>query len=58
MCKEGALTSPDVERIFGLHVRPGATTGTVLSNAGVMLAAAGAFEITVTGKADTAPSLI
>ena len=57
MCKEGALTSPDVERIFGLHVRPGATTGTVLSNAGVMLAAAGA-EITVTGKADTAPSLI
>jgi len=50
MCDEGALSAPDVEQIFGLHVWPGATTGTVLTNAGVMLAAAGAFEITVKGK--------
>jgi IAA-amino acid hydrolase len=50
MCDEGALRSPDVEQIFGLHVWPGATTGVVMSNAGVILAAVGAFEITVRGK--------
>src|SRR5262245_28124448 len=50
MCDEGALHSPDVEQIFGLHVWPGATTGTVMGNAGVLLAAVGAFDITVTGK--------
>jgi IAA-amino acid hydrolase len=50
MCNEGALDSPAVDQIFGLHVWPGATTGTVLSNAGVILAAAGAFEIVVRGK--------
>src|SRR5215471_1950173 len=49
MCDEGALGSPDVEQIFGLHVWPGATTGVVLSNTGVILAATGAFEITVRG---------
>ncbi|PYQ71948.1 MAG: hypothetical protein DMG01_24950, partial [Acidobacteria bacterium] len=27
MCNEGALHSPDVEQIFGLHVWPGVTTG-------------------------------
>ena len=50
MCDEGVLRSPDVEQIFGLHVWPGATTGVVMSNAGVILAAAGAFDITVRGK--------
>lgn len=50
MCDEGALHSPDVAQIFGLHVWPGATTGVVMSNAGVFLAATGAFEITVKGK--------
>jgi IAA-amino acid hydrolase len=50
MCGEGALESPDVEQIFGLHVWPGATTGVVMSNAGVLLAATGAFDITVDGK--------
>jgi len=50
MCDQGALQSPDVEQIFGLHVWPGATTGVVMSNAGVILAATGAFEITVRGK--------
>ena len=50
MCDEGALRSPEVEQIFGLHVWPGATTGVVMSNAGVILAATGAFEITVKGK--------
>ena len=50
MCKEGAPDGPKVEQIFGLHVWPSMTTGTVAGNAGTILAAAGAFEITVTGK--------
>lgn len=50
LCQEGALEGPKVERIFGLHVWPTMTTGTVAGNAGVILAAAGAFEITVQGK--------
>jgi IAA-amino acid hydrolase len=50
MCDEGVLRSPDVEQIFGLHVWPGLTTGTVASNVGVLLAASGFFEITVNGK--------
>jgi amidohydrolase len=50
MCHEGALEGPDVERIFGLHVWPAMTTGTVAGNAGTILAAVGAFEITVKGR--------
>ncbi|MCC7265308.1 MAG: amidohydrolase [Candidatus Latescibacteria bacterium] len=50
MCQEGALEGPKVERIFGLHVWPAMTTGTVAGNAGAILAATGAFEITVKGK--------
>jgi IAA-amino acid hydrolase len=50
MCDEGALSAPEVEWIFGLHVWPSATTGTVLTNPGIMLAAAAAFDITVKGK--------
>ena len=50
MCDEGVLRSPDVDQIFGLHVWPGATTGTVLGNAGVILAAMTSIEIVVTGK--------
>jgi IAA-amino acid hydrolase len=50
MCHEGALEGPKVERIFGLHVWPAMTTGTVAGSAGTILAAVGAFEITVKGK--------
>jgi amidohydrolase len=50
MCDEGVLQSPDVDQIFGLHVWPGATTGTVLGNAGVVLAAMTSFDIVVAGK--------
>jgi amidohydrolase len=50
MCDEGVLQSPDVDQIFGLHVWPGATTGTVLGNAGVVLAAMTSFDIVVTGR--------
>ena len=50
MCNEGVLHSPNVEQIFGLHVWPGAKTGTVATNVGAILAATGAFEITVKGR--------
>jgi IAA-amino acid hydrolase len=50
MCKEGALDGPKVKRIFGMHVWPAMTTGTVAGNSGVILAASGGFEIAVTGK--------
>ncbi len=50
MCEEGALASPDVERIFGLHVWPFLPAGQVGSRTGAMLAAAGTLEVTVTGR--------
>ena len=50
MVKEGALAHPTVDRIFGLHVWPYIPTGTVGARAGVFLAAAGFFEVTITGK--------
>jgi len=50
MCQAGVLENPKVERIFGLHVWPAMTTGQVSGAAGVVLAAAGAFEITIQGK--------
>ena len=49
MCREGALQSPEVEQIFGLHVWPALTTGTVAGNAGVIMGAMSAFEIDVRG---------
>jgi amidohydrolase len=50
MCQEGVLEGPTVERIFGLHVFPGMTTGTLAGNPGIILAATGAFEVTLKGK--------
>jgi amidohydrolase len=50
MCQEGVLEGPNVERIFGLHVFPAMTTGTVAGNPGIILAATGAFEVTLKGK--------
>jgi IAA-amino acid hydrolase len=49
MCNEGALDSPKVERIFGLHVWPGLPTGLVCGNAGPVLAATGDFILVVRG---------
>jgi IAA-amino acid hydrolase len=49
MCDEGVLQSPAVEQIFGLHVWPGLTTGTVAGNAGVIMGAMSSFEIEVRG---------
>jgi len=50
MCQEGALEGPKVERIFGLHVFPWMTTGTVAGNPGTILAATAGFAVTVKGK--------
>ncbi len=44
MCREGALDEPKVERIFGMHVYPALTTGTLAGNPGIILAATGAFR--------------
>ncbi|MDC0949135.1 amidohydrolase [Gammaproteobacteria bacterium] len=49
MCDEGALNNPDVQRMFGLHVWPYIDSGTIGSKAGVFLAAAGEFDMTVRG---------
>lgn len=49
MCEEGALESPRVERVFGLHVWPQLKTGTIGSRPGVFLASAGSLNIVVRG---------
>lgn len=50
MCLEGALESPKVQRVFGLHVWPFLQTGTIGSREGVFLASAGSVAITITGR--------
>ena len=50
MCEEGALEHPHVEKIFGIHVWPMLPTGSVAGRAGTLLAAAGMFDIVVTGR--------
>ena len=50
MREEGALDSPEVERIFGLHVWPLLPTGTVGSREGTFLAATTFLEIKVEGE--------
>ncbi len=50
MREEGALDSPEVERIFGLHVWPLLPTGTVGSREGTFLAATSFLEMTVEGE--------
>jgi amidohydrolase len=50
MCDEGVLDSPRVQKAFALHVWPMLPVGTIGSCAGTMLAAAGAFQITVEGR--------
>lgn len=50
MCEEGALDNPRVGKIFGIHVWPLLPTGNVAGRAGTLLAAAGMFDIVVTGR--------
>jgi amidohydrolase len=50
LCEAGILDEPRVDRVFGLHVWPWLHVGTVGGRSGPLLAAAGTFELTVTGK--------
>ena len=49
MRDEGALESPDVERIFGLHVWPQMPTGQIGSREGTFLAATSFLDLTIKG---------
>ena len=49
MREEGALKSPDVERIFGLHVWPQMPSGQIGSREGTFLAATSSLNLTVKG---------
>jgi amidohydrolase len=50
MIKQGALSSPKVGAIIGLHVDPEIPAGKVAVNQGYISAAADDFEITIRGK--------
>ncbi|MCB1122653.1 MAG: amidohydrolase, partial [Verrucomicrobiae bacterium] len=49
MIEEGALQNPQVDAIFGLHVRPGELGG-IYVKSGPLMASADFLRITVTGK--------
>ena len=50
MVKEGVLTNPNVDVIFGLHISSDSEVGTVHYRAGGIMAAVDPFRIVVTGK--------
>lgn len=50
MIKEGVLTRPDVEAIFGMHVQPGLPTGKLSYRFGGLMASVDRFKLTVIGK--------
>ena len=50
MREHGVLKSPDVQRIFGLHVWPLVESGTITSRTGTFLAGTCSFQIIVNGK--------
>ena len=50
MIKEGVLTNPDVEAIFGMHVQPGLPTGKLSYRFGGLMASVDRFKLTVIGK--------
>lgn len=49
MCAEGALENPLVRRVFGIHVWPWTTTGSITARAGTFLAAAGRLHVKIRG---------
>ena len=49
MVKEGVLTNPDVDAIFGLHISSKSTAGQVLLKPGSIMAAVDEFKIDLTG---------
>ncbi|MEM8994631.1 MAG: amidohydrolase [Acidobacteriota bacterium] len=50
MCEEGAMVSPPVSKVFGLHMWPMIPTGQLTGRPGAFLAATNSFEIRVKGK--------
>lgn len=50
MVKEGVLTKPNVDVIFGLHISSGKEVGTVHYRSGGIMAAVDPFKIVVKGK--------
>ena len=48
--KDGALSSPVVDAIFGLHVEPFLQTGKIAVKSGPIMAATAAFKIRIIGK--------
>jgi amidohydrolase len=50
MIKEGVLTNPDVEAIFGMHVQPGLSAGKLAYRFGGLMASVDRFKLTVIGK--------
>jgi amidohydrolase len=50
MCEEGVLDAPRVQRVFGLHVLPLLSTGSIGARAGAFFAATGRLEIEVVGQ--------
>jgi len=50
MCDEGALSSPEVQRVFGIHVWPFLPTGQLGSRAGSFLAATSTLQMEIHGK--------
>jgi IAA-amino acid hydrolase len=50
MCDDGALTSPPVARIFGLHVWPQLPVGAIAGRAGPLLAGVSTLKAVISGK--------
>lgn len=50
MVEEGVLSAPDVDAVFGLHIRSKTEVGTIQYRPGPIMAASDVFRITVTGK--------
>ncbi len=50
MIKEGALTNPKVEAVFGLHISSGTEIGTIKYHSGSFMASSDWFTIKVKGK--------
>ncbi len=50
MIKEGVLTNPDVDAIFGLHINSGTPVGTIKYKSGGTMAAVERFVVNVKGK--------
>ena len=50
MVKEGVLTNPDVDAIFGLHISDATPVGMITYKEGGIMASSNSFQITVKGK--------